>query len=61
MPGPLGVRLHDQVCASCWQAWLKHQTSLINHYALNLQDREARRFLTAQAETYLFAAHAPDA
>ena len=55
MPGPLGPRILDQVCAACWQAWLQHQTALINHYALNLRDPAARQFLTQQTETFLFA------
>jgi Fe-S cluster biosynthesis and repair protein YggX len=55
MPGPMGTRVFETICAACWQDWLKHQTSLINHYALNLQNADARRFLTQQSETFLFA------
>ena len=55
MPGPLGTRVLERVCARCWQAWLQHQTALINHYGLNLRDPQARQFLTQQTEAFLFA------
>jgi len=55
MPGPMGVRVYESVCATCWQAWLQHQTALINHYGLNLRDSQARQFLTQQTEAFLFA------
>ncbi|HEX9728422.1 MAG TPA: oxidative damage protection protein [Gemmatimonadales bacterium] len=56
-PGEAGVKLLDQVCATCWHDWLQHQTALINHYGLTLRDRQAQRFLTEQRETYFFEAH----
>ena len=59
MPGPTGARVLEQVCASCWQAWLQQQTALINHYGLNLRDPKARQFLTQQTEAFLFAPKPP--
>jgi Fe-S cluster biosynthesis and repair protein YggX len=59
MPGALGARVFEQVCASCWQEWLRQQTALINHYGLNLRDAQARQFLTQQSEAFLFAPPAP--
>jgi Fe-S cluster biosynthesis and repair protein YggX len=56
MPGPAGVRMYEQICAGCWKEWLEHQTALINHYALDLRNPEARTFLTEQSEQFLFAA-----
>lgn len=56
LPGDRGTKVYEQICAGCWQEWLKFQTALINHYALNLRDPEARRFLTEQSEQFLFAA-----
>jgi Fe-S cluster biosynthesis and repair protein YggX len=50
----LGQRIHDQICQTCWAEWLKHQTMLINHYGLNLQDPEARKFLTENTDRFLF-------
>lgn len=50
----LGERIHSQICRQCWDEWLRYQTMLINHYGLNLQDPEARRFLTENTEKFLF-------
>lgn len=61
MPGPMGARVLEQVCAPCWQAWLQQQTALINHHGLNLRDPQARQFLTQQTEAFLFAPKPPAA
>ena len=50
----LGQRILAQVCASCWQDWLKQQTQLINHYGLDPRDPRAREFLYQQIEQVLF-------
>lgn len=50
----LGKRIHEGICNDCWQEWLRYQTMLINHYGLNLQDPEARKFLKENTEKYLF-------
>ncbi len=50
----LGKRIHAEICQVCWAEWLKHQTMLINHYGLNLQDPEARKFLMENTERFLF-------
>lgn len=59
MPWPpfnneLGKKLQEQVCQVCWGQWLQRQTTLINHYGLNLRDPEARKFLTDQTEEFFF-------
>jgi Fe-S cluster biosynthesis and repair protein YggX len=59
MPGPLGARVFDHVCAACWREWLQQQTAMINHYGLDLRDAQARQFLTQQTEAFLFAATPP--
>jgi len=53
-PNEIGGRLFQEICSDCWAEWLKHQQALINHYALNLQDPEARKFLYTSMEDYLF-------
>lgn len=53
-PGELGKRIYDQISERAWQAWLSHQTMLINEYRLNLIDPEARRFLEQEMEKFLF-------
>jgi Fe-S cluster biosynthesis and repair protein YggX len=52
----LGQRLYDQICGTCWGEWLRYQQQLINHYALNVQDPEAKKFLYQNLERYLFEA-----
>lgn len=51
----LGLRVFEQICATCWGEWLRMQQQLINHYALNVRDPEAKAFLFAQMEQFLFA------
>jgi len=49
----LGDRIQREICASCWQDWLQHQTLLINHYGLDPRERKAREFLYEQIEQVL--------
>ena len=49
----LGERIVAEICASCWQEWLKHQTQLINHYGLDPRDPKSRAFLYEQIEQVL--------
>jgi Fe-S cluster biosynthesis and repair protein YggX len=51
----LGRRAFSEICAVCWGDWLKTQQQLINHYALNLRDPQAKDFLFKQMEQFLFA------
>ena len=51
----LGERIAAEICASCWQEWLQHQTQLINHYGLDPRDAKARAFLYEQIERVLVA------
>ena len=51
---PLGERILAEICADCWQDWLKKQTQIINHYGLDPRDAEARAFLYRQTEEALF-------
>ena len=53
-PGPIGARAQQEICAECWALWLKQQTMLINHYGLDLMDKQARAFLTRNMEAFLF-------
>ncbi|HEY8485247.1 MAG TPA: oxidative damage protection protein [Longimicrobiales bacterium] len=50
----LGQRIYEQICQRCWDKWLRYQTALINHYGLDVREREAREFLTANMEAFLF-------
>lgn len=50
----LGTRIHEQICQQCWDQWLRYQTALINHNGLDVRDKPARDFLTANLEAFLF-------
>ncbi len=52
--GPLGERIHREICARCWDEWLRHQILLINHFGLDPRKREARDFLYGQIRAVLF-------
>ena len=53
-PGELGKKLWENVSKEAWQAWLKHQTMLVNENRLNLADARARKYLATQMEKYFF-------
>ncbi len=53
-PGPVGQRIFENVSQEAWQAWLKHQTMLLNENRLNLADARARQYLLRQMEKYFF-------
>src|SRR6266436_1188053 len=51
-PGELGKRIYENVSKEAWQAWIKHQTMLINENKLNLADPRARKYLAEQMEEH---------
>ncbi|MDF1677132.1 MAG: oxidative damage protection protein [Legionellaceae bacterium] len=53
-PGPLGEKIYNTISQKAWDAWLNHQTMLINEYRLTLVDPKARAFLQAEMEKYFF-------
>ena len=53
-PGALGQRIFEQVSKEAWQAWIRHQTMLVNENRLNLADAHARKYLAKQMENYFF-------
>lgn len=53
-PGELGKRIYEHVSKAAWQAWLKHQTMLVNENRLNLADQRARQYLARQMERFFF-------
>lgn len=56
----LGERVHASICRTCWDEWLAYQQALINHYGLDVRDREAREFLTRNMDAYLFEEETPE-
>jgi Fe-S cluster biosynthesis and repair protein YggX len=53
-PGELGKRIYENVSKEAWQAWLKHQTMLVNENRLSLADAGARKWLAEQMESHFF-------
>ncbi|QLG89227.1 oxidative damage protection protein [Chitinibacter bivalviorum] len=58
VPGELGKKLYDNVSKEAWQAWVKHQTMLINENRLSLADPSARKYLQQQLENYFWGSGA---
>ena len=50
----LGEKILASICRTCWDEWLRYQTALINHHGLDVRDKPAREFLTANMEAFLF-------
>lgn len=53
-PGELGQRIYAHIGKPAWQAWLQHQTMLINENRLSPLDPATRTFLAAEMERFLF-------
>ncbi len=53
-PGPLGLKIFENVSKEAWGGWLTHQTMLVNENRLSLVDPQARKYLTEQTEAYFF-------
>lgn len=49
-----GERIQAQICQVCWKEWLAYQTALINHYGLDVRERDARDFLLKNMNAWLF-------
>lgn len=52
-PGPKGEEIFNNVSAKAWQAWMDHQTRLINEKMLNMMDMTARSYLAEQRSKFL--------
>ena len=59
-PGDLGIRILENVSRKAWQAWLEHQTMLINENNLSMLDDKAQLYLKEQMEKYFFSAEGAD-
>lgn len=53
-PGPFGEKILAHISEEAWQAWLTHQTMLINENRLSMVSREARQFLREEMKKFLF-------
>ena len=53
-PGELGKKIFENVSKEAWQAWLRHQTILINENRLSPVDPRHRKLLEAEMEKFFF-------
>ncbi len=53
-PGDLGKRIYENVSKQGWEAWVGHQTMLINEYRLTPVDPKARKFLEEEMDKFFF-------
>lgn len=53
-PGDVGQRILHNISQPAWDAWLGHQTMLINEYRLVMTDPKARQFLEQEMIKFLF-------
>lgn len=58
-PGELGKRVFENVSQTAWQMWQEQSVIIINHYGLNMADKNAQRFLMEQMEEFFFGEDAP--
>ena len=56
LPGPKGLEIYEHVSEKAWQAWLAHQTMLINEKQLNMMDMTSRTYLLEQMEKFFSGA-----
>jgi Fe-S cluster biosynthesis and repair protein YggX len=52
-PGPAGQAVFETVSKAAWQAWLSHQTLLINEKHLKLMEPETQAYLAEQRALFL--------
>ena len=53
-PGELGQRIYAHIGKPAWNAWLAHQTLLINANRLSPRDPKHRAFLEKELNKFLF-------
>jgi len=52
-PGDLGQKIYDGISKEAWQAWVNHQTMLMNEYRLSPINPKDRKFLEEEMEKFL--------
>lgn len=62
-PGEMGKKIFEHISKEAWQAWMRHQTILINENRLSPIDPKHRAFLEQEMEKFLFGegSELPDA
>ena len=52
-PNEIGQRIYKHISQTAWDAWINHQTMLINEYKLSMLDPKSREFLMTEMEKFL--------
>ena len=60
-PGAKGQEIYETVSAQAWEEWTNLQTMLINEKHLNMMDKEARKYLNDQRDSFLASGKADHA
>ncbi|MDM8557416.1 oxidative damage protection protein [Candidatus Parabeggiatoa sp. HSG14] len=53
-PGALGKKVFETISQEAWNAWLQHQTMLINEYRLSPADPRTRQQIEEEMNKFLF-------
>ena len=53
-PGELGKKVFENVSKEAWDAWLSHQTMLINEYRLNPLDPKSRKMIEQEMQKFFW-------
>jgi Fe-S cluster biosynthesis and repair protein YggX len=53
-PGELGKKVFENVSKEAWDAWLSHQTMLINEYRLNPLDPKSRKLIEQEMQKFFW-------
>jgi len=53
-PGEAGEKILKNISAEAWGQWLEMQTMFINENQLNMMETQARTFLAARRNEFLF-------
>ncbi|MBI4258041.1 MAG: Fe(2+)-trafficking protein [Thaumarchaeota archaeon] len=51
--GPLGEKIVNNTCKSCWEEWKTMEMKVINEYRLDFSVKDHRQFLINQMKQFL--------
>lgn len=54
LPGPLGMKIYQNVSKEAWEQWKRIQTMIMNENRLSMADPKARQWLMDQIEANFF-------
>ncbi len=51
-PGPRGQEIYENISQQAWDNWQEQQTMLINEHQLNMVNKDHRKYLNEQMDSY---------